>query len=109
MSNEANEVRAVYLTFPDIESATAVARQLVERRLAACVNVMPSGFSVYRWRGEVVDEPETIAIAKTVTAKVEGLIAAVRELHPYELPCAVSYPADGGLPDYLAWVGDEVA
>lgn len=109
MSSEANEIRAVYLTFPDQGSALAVARQLVERRLAACVNVMPTGTSVYRWRGEVAEEPEAVAIAKTVAVKVDGLMAAVRELHPYELPCVVSYSADGGSPEYLEWVRAEVA
>ncbi len=108
MSSEANEIRAVYLTFPDQGSALAVARQLVQRRLAACVNVMPTGTSVYRWQGEVAEEPEVVAVVKTVAAKVDDLIAAVRELHPYELPCVVSYPAEGGSAEYIEWVRGEV-
>lgn len=102
-------VVAVYLTFPDEASARSVARALVERRLAACVNVLPAGTSVYRWEGEVVVEPELVAWAKTTSEKLPALVAAVRELHPYDLPAAVAYPATGGLAEYLGWVADETA
>lgn len=100
----------VYLTFPDEAAAAEVARELVARRLAACVNVMPPGPSVYRWQGRVVEEREVVAWAKTTKEKVGELVSCLKELHPYELPCAVAYPAvDGSSEEYLAWVAQEVS
>lgn len=100
-------VRALYLTFPDAQTATTVAEQLVARRLVACVNLLPGATSVYRWRGEVVSESECVAIAKTVAEKVDAVTAAIAELHPYDVPCIVAYPAVGGLAAYLDWVAQE--
>lgn len=100
----------MYLTFPDESVAVEVARELVERRLAACVNLMPPGRSIYRWEGRVVEEREVVAWAKTTREKVSELVGSLRELHPYELPCAVAYPAvDGSSEEYLAWVAREVS
>lgn len=107
MSPDDGGVRAVYLTFPDEETANALAEALVERRLAACVNILPAGTSTYRWDGRVVREPEVVAIAKTTVGRVQALLDSVRELHPYDVPCAVVYQAVSGLPEYLAWVGEE--
>lgn len=99
-------VTAVYLTFPNPEVASQVAHALVQRGLAACVNLLPSGTSVYRWQGEVVTEPEVVAFAKTTPARLPELVAAVQELHPYEVPAVVAYEAVGGLAAYLGWVAD---
>jgi periplasmic divalent cation tolerance protein len=100
-------VVAVYLTFPDEASAERVARVLVEARLAACVNVLPGARSVYRWEGDVLVEPEVVAIAKTTADRVAALAEAVRAAHPFDLPCVVAYPAVAGLEAYLDWVRDE--
>ena len=107
MSRDEHEVRAVYLTFPDESSAAALAEALVARRLVACVNVLPVGTSTYRWDDRVVREAEVVAVAKTTAGRVPEVLDAVRELHPYDVPCAVVYPAVGGLPDYVAWVVEE--
>jgi periplasmic divalent cation tolerance protein len=104
-----NDVLAVYLTFPDEATAERLARALVERRLAACVNVLPGARSFYRWRGAVHAEAEVLAVAKTSTPRLDALIAAVRELHPFELPCVVAYPAAGGDGAYLDWVRAETS
>lgn len=101
------QVVAAYLTFPDEETAGKVARALVQQRVAACVNLLPAGTSVYRWKGEVLTEPEVVALAKTTRAQLPRLIEAVKQLHPYEVPAVVAYPAMGGLADYLAWVVEE--
>lgn len=100
-------VHAVYLTFPDADTAESIARTLVERRLAACVNVLPVGRSVYRWEDEIVADYEVVAIAKTTRRCLNELIQAVQELHPYDLPGVIAYKAAGGLAEYLEWVGDE--
>lgn len=105
---ETTPVLAAYLTFPDAATAQAIAKTLVERRLVACVNLLPSATSVYRWEDEVVTATEVIGWAKTTRDRLPALTQAVRELHPYDLPCVVAYPAVGGLSEYLAWVEDEV-
>lgn len=102
-----DDVVAVYLTFPDEASAERVARQLVEQRLAACVNLLPAARSVYRWEGEVRMEPEVVGIAKTSADRVAALGEAVRAAHPFDVPCVVAYPALTGLAPYLAWVSAE--
>ncbi len=102
-----NDVLAVYLTFPDEASAEHLARLLVERRLAACVNVVPGARSFYRWKGAVHADVEVLAVAKTRSGRLDALVAAVREEHPFDLPCVVAYPATGGDADYLDWVRAE--
>lgn len=102
-------VVAVYLTFPDEGTARNVSHALVERRLAACVNVLPAGSSVYRWHGDVVTESELVAWAKTTNEKLPALVEAVKQLHPYDVPAVVAYPAVGGLAGYLEWVEAETA
>jgi len=100
-------VTAVYLTFPNETVAIDIAEALVARRLAACVNVLPGATSVYRWEGTVTRDREVVAVAKTTEDRLDALVAAVAEAHPYELPCVVAYPSVGGLAAYLSWVVDE--
>ncbi len=104
-----DDVVAVYLTFPDEASAERVARALVDRRLAACVNVVPGARSFYRWQGAVQADPEVLAVAKTRASTLPALTAAVQTLHPYEVPCVVAYAALGGLEGYLDWVRSEAS
>lgn len=103
-----DDVVAAYLTFPDAATAEALAAELVDARLAACVNVWPPAVSVYRWQGAVVREPEVVAVAKTTAGRLAELVAMVEERHPYEVPCVVAYPAVGGSVAYLDWVRGEV-
>lgn len=106
---EPNEVVGVYLTFPDEEAAQRIGNALVERRLAACVNFTAGGRSIYRWEERVVNESEVFAWAKTTRERVPQLVAALQELHPYDVPCAVAYPSVGGAEPYLDWVREEVS
>ena len=87
--------------------ARALARALVERRLAACVNILPGARSVYRWKGAVEEASETLLLAKTTASRTAALLAAVEELHPHEVPEGILLPVAGGLPRYLAWVAAE--
>jgi periplasmic divalent cation tolerance protein len=92
---------------PDRESAESLARTLVERKLAACVNVLPPCRSVYRWQGAVETADEAPVLIKTTEARYAALEAAIRERHPYELPDIVALPVTAGWPAYLAWVAAE--
>ena len=102
-----DSVLAVYLTFPDATSADAIARALIDARLAACVNVLPTARSYYRWDGAVQVDDEVVAVAKTTRERLGALTDFVREAHPYDVPCVVAYRAQGGLDAYLDWVANE--
>jgi periplasmic divalent cation tolerance protein len=103
------EYCSVYITAPDETSALALARMLVNLRLAACANVVPGLKSVYRWEGEVRTDEEVVIIAKTRKALAQPLIAKVRASHPYDCPCIVTWAIESGNPDYLDWIGKETS
>ena len=94
----------VMTTLPDCTAATAVARALVERRLAACVSIQAPCVSIYRWQGAVAQATEVSLLIKTTRARYPALQAALREMHPYELPEIVALEAADGLPAYLDWI-----
>ena len=103
------ETLLVLTNLPDADSAKQVARQLVEQRLAACVNILPACTSVYRWNDAVESATEVPVLIKTTLARYPALQAALTAAHPYELPEIVAVPLHEGLPAYLAWVGTETA
>src|SRR5262249_40521623 len=76
----------VLSTFPDADTAARVARTLVDEQLAACVNLLPTVRSIYRWEGKVCDEAETLAVIKTTAERYAALAARIAELHPYQVP-----------------------
>lgn len=92
---------------PDPDTAGRIARHLVEDRLAACVNRLAPCRSVYRWEGEVEEAEEIPLLIKTTVARYPEVEAAIRALHPYELPEVVAVRVERGLPAYLAWVAQE--
>lgn len=96
-------------TCPDTQTASAIARALVEERLAACVSHLPGLASTYRWQGAVESASEVLLLIKTTADRVEALSARLRELHPYELPELVAVEVRAGLPDYLAWVAAQTS
>ena len=96
---------AVLSTAPR-DAATGIAKTLVERRLAACVNIAAVR-SVYRWKGEACDEEEALMIVKTTPGMVSSLIAGIRELHPYEVPEVIVLSVTGGYLPFLEWVEAE--
>lgn len=97
----------VFSSFPDAASAQQAASQLVEMRLAACVNILPGVTSVYRWQGKVEQANEVLLIVKTTQAAYSQLESALKACHPYELPEILAVAPDTGLPDYLNWVTAE--
>jgi periplasmic divalent cation tolerance protein len=94
----------VLSTFPDADTAARVARTLVEDQLVACVNLLPSVRSIYRWNGTICDENETLAVIKTSAARYAALAARLAELHPYQVPEILALPIADGHPPYLAWL-----
>ena len=103
------EVRIVWSTAPDAEQGAAIARRLVEEKLAACVNIVPGLRSVYRWQGQVEEDSEVLLIAKTRADRSAALCERLVALHPYDEPEVLVLPVAGGSPSYLDWVGAESA
>jgi len=100
--------RIVLTTIGSKESAGKLAEQLVERRMAACVNIVGPIRSVYRWKEKLEHEDEYLLLIKTTTTHATQLQAAFKELHSYELPECVELAIDGGSAEYLAWLSGEV-
>ena len=94
----------VVTNLPDSESAFNLARQLVDLRLAACVNVLPAVASFYEWEGRLEQATEHTLVAKTVRARYDEVERAILERHPYSLPEIVAVDVTEGLPAYLQWV-----
>ena len=96
--------RVCLMTCPNPETARSVARQLLERRLVACVNLVPQVTSLYWWEGQIQEDSEVLLVAKTVAERVEELTALLPSLHPYQVPELVVLSVEGGLPAYLNWI-----
>ncbi len=94
----------VLTNLPSHESAETLARSLVEKQLAACVNILPSCRSVYRWKGSIEWADEVPLMIKTSEARYPALEAAIRAQHPYAIPEIIALPVVSGLPEYLAWL-----
>lgn len=90
------------------EDAQRIARELVERRLAACVQVVGPIASVYRWQGKIENAEEWQCWAKSRADLYAAIEQAIRRLHPYEVPEILAIPVLAGSPDYLKWLDDEV-
>lgn len=90
------------------EEAGRIASLLVERRLAACVQVVGPITSRYRWQGEIEEEQEWQCLAKTTRAAYDAVEAAIREAHSYDEPEIIATPIVAGSPGYLAWIDANV-
>lgn len=100
--------RIVLSTAGSEEEAHKIARFLVERQLAACVNIVPHIESVYRWQSKVESSREWLLLIKTTAQKFDDVRDAIRELHSYELPECIAIAVEDGSSEYLAWIGDSV-
>lgn len=91
-------------TTADEESAVALARALVERRIVACVNIIPRVRSLYRWKGTIEDDVECVLLMKTRTERYQALASALDELHAYDVPELIVLPIEQGSAAYLEWI-----
>jgi periplasmic divalent cation tolerance protein len=101
----ASTVSIVLTTLGADADAAAIARTLIDERLAACVNILPAMLSVYRWQGKVEQDREQQIVIKTSSDRVAALQSRLRQLHPYELPEFLVLDATGS-EAYVAWVGE---
>ena len=103
----ATEYITVFITAPNEEEAAKISRTIVEESLAACVNIIRSVRSIYRWQGSVEDESEVLMIAKTKRALFDRLKGRIKELHSYEVPEIIGLPVIEGSKQYLDWLSQE--
>ena len=104
MSAAPDQPIAVFITTPNKEEASRLADMLVERRLAACVQILPAMESVYRWQGKVERQGEVLLIAKTLNSKFADLEREVLALHSYETPEIVAVPLTALSEPYRQWL-----
>lgn len=97
----------VITNLPDAALANAFARQLVEQKLAACVNILPGVKSIYRWQGAIEEANETCMLIKTTQLAYAPLERAIKAAHPYDLPEIIAVPIAAGWPAYLDWITQE--
>ena len=103
------ETIVVLTTCGNDEDASTLARALIERRLAACVNAVSRVASTYRWKGEIQQDQETLLIIKTTKARLPALERVIREHSKSEVPEVIALPVVAGSQDYLGWVRESVA
>lgn len=97
----------VYVTTANSEDAKKIGRAIVERKLAACANILPQMDSIYSWKGKVCEDQEAVLILKTRRSLFKELMEKVRALHAYDCPCVLSLPIEDGNAPYLQWLGDQ--
>lgn len=104
-----DQIALLYTTWPDAETAERAAEAAVEARLAACVNILGAGRSIYRWAGAIERADETVAIFKTRAALTEALSRLIREQHPYDTPAILrlAVTETGSNPAFLDWIRRE--
>ena len=98
----------VLTTCENSQDAQTIAETLVEKRLAACVNILPGLKSVYRWQGKVENAAELLLVIKTRRGLFEQLSAELARIHPYEVPEVIALPLIDGAPAYLGWLEKEL-
>jgi periplasmic divalent cation tolerance protein len=102
---EASQFRVLFVTVPDAKLAEAIARGLVERKLAACVNIIPGVSSVYRWEDKLHQDPEILLAIKTRAGVLNEVTQFIKEKHTAKVPEIISLPITEGNPSYLEWLG----
>jgi periplasmic divalent cation tolerance protein len=97
-------VVSVYAVFATADEAERIGRAVIEEHLAACINILSSVRSIYRWQGAIETADEVAAIFKTADHQVDALITRIAGLHSYDVPCIVSWSVDKLTAAYAAWV-----
>ena len=102
-----NDILLVITNLPDAPSAEKLTRQLIDARVAACVNQLAPCTSTYRWNGNIESATEVPLLIKTTQDAYPRLEKLIREAHPYELPEIIAVSVTTGLPAYLGWIDSE--
>ena len=97
----------IFITTSSPDEAEKIGRALVEEKLVACANIVPSIRSIYRWQGKICDDKETLIILKTKKELFEQIEQRVKALHSYEVPEIISMPIIEGSNEYLSWLENE--
>jgi periplasmic divalent cation tolerance protein len=105
----AGECVIIFVTAASEQEAASISRALVREGLAACANILPGIRSIYRWKGEVQDEGETLIIIKSREDLFERIRSRIKELHSYEVPEITAITLDRGDPAYLQWIESVLA
>lgn len=101
------DLSILYVTTKTKAEAKKIGRQLVEKKLAACVNIINGMNSIYRWEGSIEESEETILIVKTKLALADEIISFIKTVHSYSCPCIIALPVVAGNPEYLSWIRNE--
>ncbi len=104
---ESTQALLVLTSFPDDTGARKLAETLIDRQLAACVNILQASISFYRWQGRIETTVEVPVLIKTTLYRYEAVEQAIKALHPYELPEIIAVSINNGLPSYLQWIAHE--
>lgn len=102
--SSSDRISFVYTTYPSVAEAEQTGRVLVQRRLAACVNILPNMISHYRWQGAIERGEETVMIIKTRAVLFDAVRATVKSMHSYKTPSILVIPIEDIDPSYRAWL-----
>jgi len=103
-----SEAVVILITVPSTEVGRQIAKELLEKKLAACVNIFPAFHSIYRWEGKIVTDEEVLLLVKTSGDLVyDQVIPVVKGIHPYEIPEIIALPVMQGSQSYLDWIQAE--
>ena len=104
-----SDYQLLLTTCPTAEVANQLAQTLLEKHLAACINILPNIQSVYEWEGKIVSDAEVLLLIKTRREHYAAIEQTLLQQHPYEVPELIALPIENGLPSYLAWLSKVVA
>lgn len=96
----------IYSTFPSTTEARKAGKSLINKRLAACVNIIPKMESIYMWEDKIQSSSEVVMLVKTTKSKSKAVIKLLTDGHSYDCPCVIELPINGGNPDFLKWIKD---
>lgn len=99
----------VLITVPNEKQAEMIAKTLVEKQMAACVNIIPGVRSIYSWQGELCDDSELLLVVKTKPGCFERLKQEVLTLHEYDVPEIIFLPVEQGHREYLQWIDQNIS
>lgn len=101
-------MKIIYIVCKDEKESLKIGRFLINKKLAACINVIPRIKSIYRWKGKMIEDEESVLLAKTNSSRIEDLIEEVKKAHSYDVPCIEVIDANRGNKDYFAWINKEL-